>query len=151
MTTILITLYNKLCYWIPDFRKLSRKWMYQAMGHYIKQDDWKFMNYGYAHLEDTEKPPVLFTDFRKPYEIEDLEGLIAASGLEVLTKRNITPNVLKALDEDHDRRMQTIVQHVPKPFISQFYEFARVRDSIIYSKLEAGGMIYLSYVMRKTF
>ncbi|MDX9749290.1 MAG: class I SAM-dependent methyltransferase [Paludibacter sp.] len=273
MTTILITLYNKLCYWIPGFRKLSRKWMYQAMGHYIKQDNWKFMNYGYAHLEDNESPPVLdeidevnrlsyqlynhlttdldlagkhmlevgsgrgggasmikkyhqpekmvgldfsraaiklcnrnhiaeglafiegdaenipfstgsfdvvinvesshcyssmkgflnevlkvlkpgghflFTDFRKPYEIEDLEGMIAASGLEVLTKRDITPNVLKALDEDHDRRMQTIVQHVPKPFISQFYEFAGVRDSIIYRQLEAGGMIYLSYVMRKT-
>jgi ubiquinone/menaquinone biosynthesis C-methylase UbiE len=274
MTTILITFYNKLCGWIPGFRKLSRKWMYQAMGHFIKQDDWKFMNYGYACLDENEKPPVLdqkdeenrlsyqlynhlttdieladkhilevgsgrgggasmikkyhkpkkmvgldfsraaiklckrnhvadglefiegdaenipfsagsfdmvinvesshcyssmqsflnevikvlkpgghflFTDFRKPYEIDELERLIFASGLEVIIKREITLNVLKALDEDHDRRMQTIVQNVPKPFISQFYEFAGVRDSIIYRQLEAGEMLYLSYSMRKAF
>lgn len=274
MTTILITLYNKICRWIPGFRKLSRKWMYQAMGRFIKQDDWKFMNYGYANLDSSENLTVLdqmdeeyrlsyqlynhlaaeielankqilevgsgrgggasmirkyhqpekmvgldfsgvavnlcnknlstdglvfvegdaenipfssesfdvvinvesshcyssmksflnevikvlrpgghflFTDFRKPHEIKELERLLTASGMEVLTKRDITPNVLKALDEDHDRRMQIVMQKVPKPFISQFYEFAGVKDSIIYKQFEAGEMLYLSYIMRKAF
>ena len=272
MTTTLITLYNKLCDSIPGFRKLSRKWMYQAMGRYIKQDEWIFMNYGYASLEGSANQPVLdladegnrlsyqlynqltaeieladkqilevgsgrgggasmiskyhkpeqlvgldfsgeavklcnrklsagglvfvegdaehmpfsagsfdvvinvesshcyssmtsflhevikvlrpggyflFTDFRKPYEIEKLDQLITASGLALLTKRDITPNVLKALDEDHDRRMQTISQKVPRVFINQFHEFAGVRDSIIYKQFESGELLYLSYIMRK--
>jgi len=271
MTTILIRVYNKLCDLIPVFRKISRKCLYQAMGLYIKQDEWTYMNYGYADLDDNKltildkkdeenrlsyqlynhlaaeiemankqilevgsgrgggasmikkyhKPEklvgldfsgaavklcnrnlssnglafiegdaenmpfsaesfdvvinvesshcyysmnnflfevikvlksgghFLFTDFRKPHEIEELEKLITASGLEVLMKRDITPNVIKALDEDHDRRMKIISQKVPKPFISQFREFAGVKDSVIYKQFETGELLYLSYIMRK--
>jgi SAM-dependent methyltransferase len=92
----------------------------------------------------------LFADFRKPHEIEELERLFSASGLEVLKKRDITQNVIKALDEDHDRRMKTISQHVPKFFIKQFREFAGVRDSVVYKQFEQGELLYLSYIMRKT-
>ncbi len=52
MTTILVRIYHKLCVWIPGFRKISRKWMYQAMGRFIKQDEWTYMNYGYADLDN---------------------------------------------------------------------------------------------------
>jgi ubiquinone/menaquinone biosynthesis C-methylase UbiE len=273
MTTTLITLYNKLCDTIPGFRKLSRKWMYQAMGHFIKQEDWKFMNYGYSDLTTIENPAkldqldeenrlsyqlynqlttdivlhnkqilevgsgrgggasmikkyhmpemlvgldfsgaavkfckknhtskglvfvegdaenmpfgsesfdvvinvesshcyysmfrflnqvikvlrsdgyFLFTDFRKSGEVEELERQIAASGMKVLIKRDITPNVLKALDEDNDRRIMTISQKVPKFFIKQFHEFAGVKDSIIYKQFEQRELLYLSYIMIKT-
>lgn len=273
MTTILIKIYIKLCAWIPGFRKISRKWMYQAMGRVLKHDEWTYMNYGYAELDgsknqaildkmdeenrlsyqlynhlaaeielenkqilevgsgrgggasmikkyhkpeklvgldfsgasvklcnrnlsisglafiegDAENMPfsagsfdvvinvesshcyysmnsflnevikvlksgghLLFADFRKPHEIEELERLISASGLEVLKKRDITPNVVKALDEDHDRRMKIISQNVPKPFKKQFREFAGVKNSIVYKQFEKGELLYLSYIMRKT-
>ena len=91
----------------------------------------------------------LFTDFRKPNEIAGLESLISASGLEILTKRDITPNVIKALDEDHDRRMKIISQNVPKLFLKQFREFAGAKNSIIYKQFEKGELLYLSYIMRK--
>jgi ubiquinone/menaquinone biosynthesis C-methylase UbiE len=272
MTKILITIYLKLGNWIPGFRKISRKWMYQAMGSFLKQDEWTYMNYGYADLDgsknlaildktdegnrlsyqlynhlaaeielggkqilevgsgrgggasminkyhkpeklvgldfsgaavelcnrnlstngltfvegDAENMPFnadnfdavinvesshcynsmrgflngvfkvlrpgghfLFTDFRNPHEIEELENFISASGLEVLRKRDITPNVIKALDEDHDRRMKIISQNVPKFFIKQFLEFAGVKDSIVYNQFAKGDLLYLSYLMRK--
>jgi ubiquinone/menaquinone biosynthesis C-methylase UbiE len=91
----------------------------------------------------------LFTDFRKPHEIQELERLISTSGLKILKKTDITPNVIKALDEDHDRRMKTISQNVPKPFIKQFCEFAGVKNSIVYKQFEKGELLYLSYIMRK--
>jgi len=91
----------------------------------------------------------LYTDFREPKEIPELERLIARSGMKVLRKRDITPNVIKALDEDHDRRMKTISENVPKPFIRQFREFAGVKNSVVYNQFENGEMIYYSFIMQK--
>jgi len=272
MTNILVRLYSKLCTWFPGFRKISRKLMYEAIGRYLKQDDWTFMNYGYANLDGNKNQPVLdktdegkrlsyqlynhlaceielegkhilevgsgrgggasmikkyhkpekivgldfssaavklskrnlgtrglafiegdaenipftaesfdaviniesshcyfsmkcflkevvkvlkpgghflFTDFREFKAIEELERLISFSGLEVLKKRDITQNIIKALEEDHDRRMKIISQNVPKPFLKQFREFAGVKDSVVYNRLENGELIYISMIMRK--
>lgn len=272
MTSILIRVYLKLCSAIPGFRKITRKWMYQAMGRFIKQEQWTYMNYGYAHINgedrfadlesvdevqrlsyqlynhlaaeielenksilevgsgrgggasmikkyhkpdqmvgldyssaaiklckknhridgldfvegDAENLPFssgsfdavinvesshcydsmdkflagvnkvlkpgghfLYTDFREPSEIPDLEKQISGSGLTILRKRDITPNVIKALDEDHDRRMKTISENVPKPFIKQFREFAGVKNSVVYKQFESGEMIYFSFIMQK--
>jgi ubiquinone/menaquinone biosynthesis C-methylase UbiE len=272
MTALLIRTYLKLCTWFPWFRKASRKWMYQAMGRFIKQDEWTYMNYGYSELNgiaghvlldttdeanrlsyqlyhhlaseielenkmllevgsgrgggasmikkyhkpeklvgidfsgpavrlcnrtlgaegltfiegDAENLPFsadsfdavinvesshcydsmagflnevnkvlkpgghfLFTDFREQHEISKLENFISGSGLEVIKKSNITKNVIKALDEDHDRRMKSISENVPKPFIKQFREFAGVKDSVVYKQFEKGELLYLSYIMRK--
>lgn len=272
MTNILVRIYSKLCTWFPGFRKISRKLMYQALGRFLKQDEWTYMNYGYADLDgsnnlsvldksdegnrlsyqlynhlaaeielegkqvlevgsgrgggaymlkkyhkpeklvgldfsgaavklcnknlstgglafvegDAENMPFtaksfdavinvesshcyfsmkcflkevvkvlrpgghfLFTDFREFKAIEELERLISFSGLEVLKKRDITQNIIKALDEDHDRRMKIISKNVPKPFLKQFREFAGVKESLVYKRFETGELIYLSFVMRK--
>ena len=272
MTSVLIKIYLKLCSVIPGFRKISRKLMYQAMGRFIKEENWTYMNYGYApvHTSDTmpelepsdevnrlsyqlynhlaaeinlknlkvleigsgrgggasmvkkyhnpetitgvdfstsavkrcnrnnksdgiafvvgdaENLPFnndsfdavinvesshcyesmnrflgevkkvlkpggyfLFTDFREPHELEPLESLITNTGMKVLKKRDITPNVIRALDEDHSRRMKLISDHIPKPFIKQFREFAGVKDSVVYKQFEKGLLIYFSYVLQK--
>jgi len=91
----------------------------------------------------------LFTDFREPHEISELEEKIFATGLKVIKKRDITQNVLKALDEDHERRMKTISENVPKPFIKQFREFAGVKDSVVYKQFNCRSLLYLSYVIQK--
>lgn len=91
----------------------------------------------------------LFTDFRYSNEIEELENQIKRSGMKILKKRDITANVIRALDEDHERRMQTISKYVPRPFIKQFREFAGVRDSVVYRDFEKRHSIYLSYILQK--
>jgi len=45
-------LYSKLCRISPRFNKFSKRILYQYMADYYQKDDWTFMNYGYAHLED---------------------------------------------------------------------------------------------------
>lgn len=273
MTTTLVKLYLQLCAWIPGFRKLTRKWMYQAMARIIRQDDWTFMNYGYAEMDDSGNQAVLdkkdesnrlsyqlynhlaaeielenklvlevgsgrgggaslvskyhkpeklvgldysgvavklcnrnlgtnglsfvegdaenlpfdtesfdavinvesshcydsmdrflkgvskvlrpgghflYTDFMEPHETDELNNHISASGLEVISRRDITANVIKALDTDHERRMEIISKHVPALFLKHFREFAGVRDSVVYKQFANGELLYLSYIMKKT-
>ncbi len=45
-------LYGKLCQVSPGFNKFTKRIMYQYMADYYQEDDWTFMNYGYAHLGD---------------------------------------------------------------------------------------------------
>jgi len=272
MTSVLIKIYLKLCSVIPGFRKITAKWMYQAMGRFLKQEHWTYMNYGYASINghevipeldsadeayrlsfqlyhqlaaeidmenkivlevgsgrgggasmikkyhkpknvigldysglavklsnknlsieglsfvkgDAENLPFrdesfdavinvesshcydsmtlflnevkkvlrpgghfLFTDFRYAHEIKELENQMNESGMKVLKKRDITTNVIRALDEDHERRMKIISENVPKPFIRQFREFAGVKDSVVYKQFENRNSVYLSYILQK--
>jgi SAM-dependent methyltransferase len=272
MTSVLIKIYLRLCLVIPGFRKITAKWMYQAMGRFLKQEHWTFMNYGYAtingheiipeldsedeayrlsfqlyhHLAteidmenksilevgsgrgggasmikkyhnpesvigldysglavklcnknlsreglsfvkgDAENLPFnhesfdavinvesshcydsmthflsevkkvlkpgghfLFTDFRYSNEIKKLESQFEESGMKIVKKRDITTNVIRALDEDHERRMKVISEHVPRPFVRQFREFAGVRNSVVYKQFENRNSVYLSYILQK--
>jgi ubiquinone/menaquinone biosynthesis C-methylase UbiE len=91
----------------------------------------------------------LITDFRYMHEMNELETQINNCGMKVLKKSDITTNVIKALDEDHDRRMSEISKSVPKPFIKQFREFAGVKNSVIYKQFESGYSVYFSYILQK--
>jgi SAM-dependent methyltransferase len=91
----------------------------------------------------------LFTDFRYSHEIKELENLMNESGMKVLKKRDITTNVIRALDEDHERRMKVISENVPKPFVRQFREFAGVKNSVVYKQFEKRDSVYLSYILQK--
>lgn len=91
----------------------------------------------------------LFTDFRYSHEMEELEKQINESGMKVLKKRDITPNVVQALDEDHDRRMKEISKSVPKFFVKQFQEFAGVKDSVVYNQFKNRNSIYFAYILQK--
>ena len=59
MTSILIKTYLKLCERIPGFRKITARWMYQAMGRFLRQDHWTYMNYGYATINGHDVIPEL--------------------------------------------------------------------------------------------
>lgn len=272
MASVFVKFYLWLCGVIPGFRKITRKWMYQLMARFIKQDQWSFMNYGYAQLDEQEVKPILdssdevnrlsfqlynhlakeidleqksllevgsgrgggasmikkyhkpgtmvgldysgnavklcnknhgreglsfvegdaenlpfspenfdavinvesshcyesmsrflgevkkvlkpgghflFTDFRYSHEMDDLEKQLSDSEMIVMKKRDITPNVLKALDEDHDRRMTDIAKSVPKMFANQFREFAGVKESVVYKQFANRDLIYFSYILQK--
>jgi ubiquinone/menaquinone biosynthesis C-methylase UbiE len=59
MPSLITRSYLKLCAEIPRFRKVTRKWMYQIMGRFIKQDQWTYMNYGFEHLDVNDIKPKL--------------------------------------------------------------------------------------------
>ncbi|RPH31496.1 MAG: class I SAM-dependent methyltransferase [Bacteroidales bacterium] len=272
MSSLFVKSYLKLCGVIPGFRKITRKWMYQLMARFIKQDQWSFMNYGYAQIDGQEVKPILdssdevnrlsfqlyhhlanevnledksllevgsgrgggasmikkyhkpstmvgldysgnavklcnknhgreglsfvegdaenlpfshesfdavinvesshcyesmnrflgevkkvlkpgghflFTDFRYSYEMEELEKQLNDSQMVVMKKRDITPNVLQALDEDHDRRMTDISKSIPKLFANQFREFAGVKNSVVYNQFANRDLIYFSFILQK--
>ena len=48
-------LYKTLCQRFPNFKKRSRKLMYQFMAGYYRESDWTLMNYGYAPLGSENK------------------------------------------------------------------------------------------------
>jgi ubiquinone/menaquinone biosynthesis C-methylase UbiE len=272
MASVITQAYLKLCEKVPHFKKTTRKWMYNIMARFIKQDQWTYMNYGYAHMHPHENAPeldvhdetnrlsfqlyhhlasqvnlkgktvleigsgrgggasminkyhqpdkmigldfsgnavklcsrthksdglsfikgdaenlpfsngsfdavinvesshcyssmvrffqevkevlkpgghFLFTDFRDAGALEELEKIIAGIEMRIVSKRNITPHVLKALDEDHHRRMDEISKSVPRFFAKQFREFAGVKNSVIYNEFANGKTVYFSYVMQK--
>jgi ubiquinone/menaquinone biosynthesis C-methylase UbiE len=91
----------------------------------------------------------LFTDFRDSDKIDVLEKQLHESGMKVLSKRDITCNVLHALDKDHERRMYQIAKDVPRLFIGQFREFAGVKGSVIYNCFKNRNCSYFSYVLQK--
>jgi ubiquinone/menaquinone biosynthesis C-methylase UbiE len=91
----------------------------------------------------------LFADFRNSEAMDVLEKQLHDSGMKVLKKRDITHNVLQALDEDHERRMNLISRDVPKPFKKQFREFAGVKDSVVYKRFKSGNFVYFSYILQR--
>ena len=92
----------------------------------------------------------LFTDFRGSGAVDLLERQLKDSGMTILKRREITTNVVKALSEDHDRRMELISRDVPGFFKSQFREFAGVKDSVVYKKFKNRDIVYYSYILQKT-
>lgn len=92
----------------------------------------------------------LFTDFRNSGAMDMLENQLKDSGMIILKKRDITANVLKALNEDHDRRLELIFRNVPVFFKTQFREFSGVKDSVVYNRFKNRNFIYFSYILQKT-
>ena len=84
-------------------------------------------------------------------ELETWSAQLNALILVKLAEEDITPNVLRALDEDHARRQQLINQHVPWLLRSTFNEFAGLRGSqFFYGAFARGEKKYKRYVFRKT-
>jgi SAM-dependent methyltransferase len=76
------------------------------------------------------------------------EGLESA-GFTVQHEQTINPEVLRALDLDHERRLDIILRHVPKLFRSFAGMFAVVRGSYPHRKLESGKSRFFRFVAVK--
>ncbi|MFN8209237.1 MAG: class I SAM-dependent methyltransferase [Bacteroidales bacterium] len=112
---------------------------YNSMARFLKE------------VKDVLKPGghFLFTDFRDAEAMPELENTIHGTEMKIVSKKNITAHVLKALNEDHHRRLDDIRKSVPRFLVKQFSEFAGVRDSVIYNEFTNGKTVYFSYVMQK--
>ena len=91
----------------------------------------------------------LFADFRTQAGYIILSDQLMQSGLKIIKKENITPNVLQAMETDDQAKRHLIQQLVPGILHKPAARFAGVKGSNIFNGFESGKMIYLSYVLRK--
>jgi len=85
---MMAALYVRMCQISPRFHKFSKRVMYQFMAKQYQKDDWTFMNYGFAHLEDAnEAPPLEARDEANRFCIQlyhHVANAVNLSGLKVL-------------------------------------------------------------------
>lgn len=98
------------------------------------------------------KPGGFFSwvDIRGSSTITDTENVFIIPELSLIHESIITPNVIKALDEIHDRKIEMINTHVPHWIQPAFRDFAGVKNSKIYNAFKDGTTVYLAKAFQKT-
>lgn len=92
----------------------------------------------------------LFSDIRIPaVGRTDVHDLVARSGFEVVSREDITRQVLRGLDGLHEVRLPQIRQHVPSFLVPAVANFAGTKGTRSYNYLESGEGHYFLYVLRK--
>jgi len=92
----------------------------------------------------------LYADFRKSEEIDNWRAQLENAGLELLQGENITPNVARSLDLDHDRKHKLINQYIPRILHRPFNAIAGMKGSrFIYGSFKSGDKIYMSFALRR--
>lgn len=92
----------------------------------------------------------LYADIRNHDELETWAAQLNQLNLVKLAEEDITPNVLRALDQDHERRQQLINEHVPWLLRNTFNEFAGLQGSrFFYGAFASGEKIYKRFLFRK--
>jgi SAM-dependent methyltransferase len=88
-----------------------------------------------------------FADMRGRGALAELDRQLAASGLELVEKRDITANVVAALDAAESRKQARINRSwLTKRFMS---EFSGSQGSMLYKGLSAGQVVYVARRYRK--
>ncbi len=91
-----------------------------------------------------------WVDIRGKDSIEATEASFALPKLKKIHDMVITPGVIEALDEIHDRKSELIDKHVPAWIRPAFKDFAGVKDSKIYNAFKNGATVYMSKAFQKT-
>lgn len=91
----------------------------------------------------------LFADLRSTEDRERLHGQVVETGMAILERQDITPNVLEALRQDSERRLALIERFVNKRLIGTFREFAAIVGSDVFDGFKNGTATYLRYVLQK--
>ncbi len=92
----------------------------------------------------------LFADMRLLEEVSGLLDELRDSGLEVLEGEDITQNVFRSLELDHDRRISMIHGSAPRLLRGAMGTFAGVKGSRMPNLLSNREMLYLRFVARKS-
>ena len=91
----------------------------------------------------------LFADIRRKQDSGHLHEQLVRSGLEIVEKENITPNILRAMEADSERRLRLIRDLAPKTLQYFFQQFAGTKGTGIYAAFHSGNCLYLRYRLRK--
>jgi len=104
-----------------------------------------------AEVERILKPGghFLITDFMATTELGDYEEILKSGNLEMVTKNDVTENVLMSLKLDSNRRLDLIQQRTPRFLHSILKKFSGVEGSNIYNQLESQDTVYVAYHLVK--
>lgn len=91
----------------------------------------------------------LFADFRDANDLENLEGILQSSGMDMLKKENISKEVLKGLDEFNDEKMARFKAVFGTWLKKPLSEFAGLKGSTLYEALKSDETVYCHYVLKK--
>lgn len=91
----------------------------------------------------------LYADFRSREDAEVLARQIAGSELTMLEEETITPNVVRALDADSERKQALIRGHIRRWLARTFQQFAGIRGTAIYRCFQDGTFVYKRYRLQK--
>jgi ubiquinone/menaquinone biosynthesis C-methylase UbiE len=90
----------------------------------------------------------LFADFRHSADLPALRALFGRCGLAVNAEHDITPGVLRAMEQDSGRRLGLVQRHAPAMLANITSQWVGVKGSGIYQALASGRMTYLAFALR---
>ncbi len=90
-----------------------------------------------------------WVDIRGSNTVEETENAFRIRELNAIHDAVITPGVIEALDEIHDRKTAMIDAHVPAWIRPAFRDFAGVKDSKIYNAFKEGATVYMAKAFQK--
>ena len=91
----------------------------------------------------------LYADLRPREAMHKLIRDIHDCGMVVVAERDISRQVIRALDVDNQKKSDLIHASVPRLLRPSFREFSAVKGSGNYTKFKSGQLLYRSFVLRK--
>lgn len=87
---------------------------------------------------------LLFADLRDRHELDALVADLETGGLRLVSRQDITAEVLEALRTDSDRKAALMRTWFPRPFHGLVGRFAALRGSRTYRRFEERDLVYVS-------
>lgn len=91
----------------------------------------------------------LYTDFFDDAHLPMIEAMFADSGLATVEARDITANVVRAMELDTKRKRRAIRSTMPRVLAGAFEQFAGLKDSEIHTAFATRRITYRMWVLRK--
>lgn len=89
-----------------------------------------------------------FAGWRAAEQVERLRVQLGVAGMELLEDEDITPQVVRALTLDHERKARLIQQHAPPIIRTRFAQFAGLRGTSTYRNFSDGIWHYRRLLLR---
>lgn len=89
----------------------------------------------------------LYADMRKSQTIASWRQQIKDSGFAPLREQEITPDVVRALEQSHEHVSEMIQRSAPRLARRFFSHFAATKGTGVYNQLQSGAMQYIRHVL----
>jgi SAM-dependent methyltransferase len=95
---------------------------------------------------------LLYADLQPYGQISVRRSQLKASGLRLVSEEDITPNVVRALTLDYERKCELINRHIPRLFRGIFCEFAGMNGAgLARGSPRLGDRVYYNFVLHKNY
>ena len=91
----------------------------------------------------------LYTDFREIDKWPYLTAMVNEFGFNVIEERDISSNILRALDLDSERRASLVKKYAPKILQKEILNFTGSKGTATYDCFLTGKFIYKSFKIQK--